>query len=125
MIETRVVVISPDSDVTPEQLKSRAFMLIDEMNASDIRVKDTCFGILIEGESDTIRAIVEELRALDRNGIFSKVRGFPIGDARICRATRGGGPRPGFHQMEIEHKLLPKVRRALDMIDKKGEHSSR
>jgi len=76
MIETRIVLISPDSDVTPEQLKSRALMLINE------------------------------------------VRGFPIGDKRVCRATRKGGPRPGFHQLELEYKLLPRVRRALDLLEK-------
>jgi len=117
MIETRIVLISPDSDVTPEQLKSRALMLINEMRSVDIRMKETCYGILLEGDAGKLRRIIEDLRALDKNGIFSKVRGFPIGDKRVCRATRKGGPRPGFHQLEYEYKLLPRVRRALDLLE--------
>jgi putative methanogenesis marker protein 6 len=118
-IETRVILISPDSEITPEQLKSRLLALISEdksMAGSDVRVKETCFGALIEGEGQTLREIAEEVRKIDTNGIFSKPRGFPIGDPRICRATRKGGPRPGFHQLEVESQLLPKVRKALDKI---------
>jgi hypothetical protein len=51
-IETRVILISPDSEITPEQLKSRLLALISEdksMAGSDVRVKETCFGALIEG----------------------------------------------------------------------------
>ncbi|RCV63379.1 hypothetical protein C5S53_14080 [Methanophagales archaeon] len=118
-IETRVIVISPDSEITPEQLKSRLLALISEdksMASSDVIVKETCFGALIEGEGQKLRVIVEAVRVIDTNGIFSKVRGFPIGDPRICRATRKGGPRPGFHQLELESRLLPAVRKALDKI---------
>lgn len=118
-IETRVILISPDSEITPEQLKSRLLALISEdksMAGSDVVVKETCFGALIEGEGQKLREIVEAVREMDTNGIFSKVRGFPIGDPRICRATRKGGPRPGFHQLEVESRLLPEVRKALDKI---------
>ncbi len=116
-IETRVVLISPDSAITPEHVKSKILSMINEnagMASFDIRVKETCFGALVEGEEKKVREIVEEVRRMDENGIFSKPRGFPIGDPRICRATRKGGPRPGFHQLELEYGLLPKVREALD-----------
>ena len=120
-IETRVILIAPDSEVTPEQVKSKILSLISEdvyAAGMDIRVKETCFGALVEGEEKKVREIVEEVRKLDKNGIFSKPRGFPIGDPRICRATRRGGPRPGFHQLEFEYELLPEVRAALDKIEK-------
>ena len=123
-IETRVILISPDSVITPEGLKSKILGLISEdasMASSDIRVKETCFGALVEGEAEKIRGIVEKVRELDKNGIFSKPRGFPIGDPRICRATRRGGPRPGFHQLELEQELLPMVRAALDKIENEKE----
>jgi len=116
-IETRVISISPDSAITPEQVKSKILSMISEnasMASLDIKVKETCFGALVEGEEKKVREIVEEVRKMDKNGIFSKPRGFPIGDPRICRATRKGGPRPGFHQLELEYWLLPKVREALD-----------
>jgi putative methanogenesis marker protein 6 len=119
MIETRVILISPDSEITPAQVKSRILALLSEtpkLTEGGIRVKETCFGALLEGEGEKLRAIVEEVRKMDPNGIFSKPRGFPIGDSRICRATRKGGPRPGFLQLELESQLLPKVRRALDKI---------
>ncbi|MHC1635586.1 MAG: methanogenesis marker 6 protein [Candidatus Methanospirareceae archaeon] len=119
-IETRVIVISPDSAVTPEKIKSKILLLVGEDTEEDmdIIVKDTCYGVLVEGEEEKVRKIVEEVRKLDKNGIFSKPRGFPIGDPRICRATRKGGPRPGFHQLELEYSLLPKVREALDKLEK-------
>ena len=123
-IETRVILIAPDSEVTPEQVKSKILSLISEDVSSsgmEIRVKETCFGALVEGEEKKVREIVEEVRKLDKNGIFSKPRGFPIGDPRICRATRKGGPRPGFHQLELEYELLPEVRAALDKIEKERE----
>lgn len=118
-IETRVILISPDSEITPGLVKSKILSMISEdarMTSSDIRIKETCFGALLEGEDEKLKVIVEEVRKMDPNGIFSKPRGFPIGDPRICRATRKGGPRPGFHQLELEHQLLPKVRKALDKI---------
>ncbi len=114
-IETREIVISPDSDVTPAQLKSKILSLLSS-SKSDIRLKETCYGALIEGEADELKRIVDEVRGMDRNGIYTKPRGFPIGDPRICRATRQGGPRPGFHQLELEYSLLPKVREALDKL---------
>ncbi|MCW3129488.1 MAG: methanogenesis marker 6 protein [Methanophagales archaeon] len=123
-IETRVILIAPDSEITPEQVKSKILSLISEdvyAAGMDIRVKETCFGALVEGEEKKVREIVEEVRKLDKNGIFSKPRGFPIGDPRICRATRKGGPRPGFHQLELEYELLPEVRAALDKIEKERE----
>ena len=121
-IETRVILISPDSEITPGQVKSKILSMISEdprMAGADIRAKETCFGALVEGEATQVRAVAEEVRKMDPNGIFSKSRGFPIGDPRICRATRKGGPRPGFHQLEREYQLLPKVREALNKIGHK------
>ncbi len=118
-IETRLILISPDSTITPEQVKSKILSMISKEASMagpgmGIRVKETCFGALVEGEEKKVREIVKEVRKMDKNGIFSKPRGFPIGDTRICRATRKGGPRPGFHQLELEYRLLPKIREALD-----------
>ncbi len=118
-IETRVILISPDSEITPGQVKSKILAMMSEdasMADAGIRVKETCFGALVEGEEKKVREIVDAVREMDPNGVFSKPRGFPIGDHRICRATRKGGARPGFHQLELEYQLLPKVRKALDKI---------
>ncbi|HDM35830.1 MAG TPA: methanogenesis marker 6 protein [Candidatus Syntrophoarchaeum butanivorans] len=110
-IETRVVMISPDSSITPERIRR----VVTDLGL-DITIKETCFGALIEGAKDQVRAAVDEIRKLDEHGIFTKVRGFPIGDPRVCRATRSGGPRPGFHQLEAEYRLLPTIRKVLDEL---------
>ncbi|RLI89505.1 MAG: methanogenesis marker 6 protein [Candidatus Altiarchaeales archaeon] len=111
-VETRLIVISPDSKVTPVQVVNRILRM-----PFNVVVKETCYGALVEGEPEALKKIVEEVRKLDPNGIFTKVRGFPVGDVRVCRATRRGGPRPGFHQLELEYSLLPYVRRALDKLE--------
>lgn len=123
-IETRVILIAPDSEITPGQLKSKILSILSgdaRLTGSRVRVKETCYGALLEGDVEKIKEIAEEVRKMDPNGIFSKPRGFPIGDHRICRATRRGGPRPGFHQLELEYQLLPKVRVALNKRGKKNK----
>ena len=115
-IETRVVMISPDSSITPERIRR----VVTDLGL-DITIKETCFGALIEGAKDQVRAAVDEIRKLDEHGIFTKVRGFPIGDPRVCRATRSGGPRPGFHQLEAEYRLLPIIRKVLDELEDDGK----
>ena len=79
----------------------------------DVNVKETCFGVIINGEEDVIGEVIKEIRALDPAGIFIKDRGFPPGDRRRCRGIRGGGPRPGFYMIESESKMLPMISRAL------------
>ncbi len=113
--ETRYVMLSPDSIVTPENVRN---LLVEKY--PDLTVKETCFGAMIEGGHDEIMKAVEGVRSLDKNGVYSKQRGFPIGDSRVCRADRGGGPRPGFYLLEQENKMLPWIRSALDMLDRGG-----
>ena len=84
-----------------------------------IKIKETCFGIIVEGKKSIISKITAQIRSLDKNNIFTRMRGFPPGDPRICRATSGGGPRYGFHFLEFEHSLLPYISEALNSIDKK------
>lgn len=79
----------------------------------DISVKETCFGVIINGEKDVMAEAVKEIRAMDPAGIFIKDRGFPPGDRRRCRGVRGGGARPGFYMLESESKMLPMISRAL------------
>jgi len=109
--QTKVIVISPDSTLTPEVLSDTI------IKKYEVTVKETCIGVYIEGPEDKLREIVDDVREMDKNGIFSKSRGFPIGDVRVCRATRKGGPRPGFHQLDSEYKLLPLIRAGLDAMD--------
>lgn len=110
-IITRIVVISSDSI-----LPADAAMKVYESETS-ITIKETCFGTMVTGPQDAVKRVVEELRSQDRNHIFVKERGFPPGDERRCRASRGGGPRPGFHFLREEVNILPMIGSALDAYD--------
>ncbi|MBN2110284.1 MAG: methanogenesis marker 6 protein [Methanosarcinaceae archaeon] len=112
-IITKLVVISSDS-----VLPIDAAMKVYESETS-IVIKETCFGTMVTGPREAVNRVVEELVDLDRNHIFVKERGFPPGDERRCRASRGGGPRPGFHYLREEVRTLPMIGRALDDYDKK------
>ena len=105
--ETRIVVISPDSTLTPDILAKKIVSL-------PIIVKVTCWGLILSGDSSNIQNAIKEVRKLDPNRIFVKERGYPPGDPRICRFHRGGGARPGFHYLEFESSLLPFISKALD-----------
>ena len=72
-IETRVILISPDSVITPEGVKSKILGMVSEdtsMASSDIRVKEKCVGAMVEREEEKIREIAANGRAMDKTGIF-------------------------------------------------------
>ena len=85
---------------------------------ADITVKETCFGLIIEGKRSVIDQVAREIRTIDPNRIFIKERGVPPGDPHRCRAGRGGGAKPGFHMHEIEFTLLPFITEALEEIER-------
>ncbi|QLH74161.1 MAG: methanogenesis marker 6 protein [Methanomassiliicoccales archaeon] len=109
--ETRYIVLAPDSEFTPAQLART----IHSMNL-DVVIKETCFGVVVSGKKDEIKRTVEEVRRIDPNRIFTKVRGFPVGDQRRCRAHKGS--RPGFAQLEKEWKDLVLVEKGLQCIER-------
>ncbi|MHA1299547.1 MAG: methanogenesis marker 6 protein [Candidatus Helarchaeota archaeon] len=111
-IEARIFILSPNSRLTPAELLSYVINL-----RLPVKIKETCFGLIIEGNKKIISKITSNIRSLDKNNIFSRERGFPPGDPRICRATTGGGPRYGFHFLEFEHSLLPFISEALKSLD--------
>jgi putative methanogenesis marker protein 6 len=105
---TKYVITSPESDILPSDIAMKIYG-----SKYDVNVKETCFGVIINGDEDVIKPLVEEIRALDPSGIFIKDRGFPPGDPRRCRGRRGGGARPGYYMIESEAKLLPLISKAL------------
>ena len=105
--ETRIIVISPASDITPDQVTRTIHTL-----GKKVTVKESCYGAVVEGERDTVRSVVNEIKKLDPNGIFSKVRAFRAGDPNRCRAHHG--TRPGFAQIECEWSELWKIQYGLD-----------
>lgn len=108
---TRYVIIE-SFEITPADLAIRAYEI-----AGNILVKETCFGLVINGNEDDVDRVIAELRTVDPDHIFVKDRGFPPGDARRCRASLGGA-RPGFHGIEHEMQILPYVSHGLDEIKK-------
>ncbi|MDC7951612.1 methanogenesis marker protein 6 [Methanomassiliicoccaceae archaeon COG_1] len=108
--ETRLLMISPDSKLTPDQLVRGVNTMAEALN-----VKETCYGCLIEADRATMASVMAKVRAEYRNEVFSKLRGFPLGDPLRCRAQYG--TRPGFSQLEAEWEALPLIQAALDAID--------
>lgn len=108
MLVTKYVITSSESNILPSDIAMKIYG-----SKYDVTVKETCFGVVINGEEDAINALIKEIRALDPAGIFIKDRGFPPGDPRRCRGRRGGGARPGFYMIEAESKMLPMITRAM------------
>jgi putative methanogenesis marker protein 5 len=106
-MKVRYFVLSPEAGTTPEEL---VFRIIE--SGFDGIVKETCFGAIIEGEDERVDKIAEILRG-EYYYVFSKERGYSIGDKRICRAERGGGARTGFYQIEYESEFLPLIAEAI------------
>jgi putative methanogenesis marker protein 6 len=71
---------------------------------------------MIEGGKEEVARTLEAVRKLDPNRIFTKVRGFPIGDARRCRAHHGS--RPGFTQLEKEWESLSLIEKGVSSAEK-------
>ena len=109
--ETRVVMISPSSTVTPDQL-------VREMHAMGMGVtaKETCYGMVLEGPRAPVREALAALREKHPYDVFSKVRAYPAGDPRRCRAQHG--TRPGFAQLEAEWEALPMIQHGLMCCDR-------
>jgi putative methanogenesis marker protein 6 len=112
-MKSKVIVLSEDAKTSPSKL----FRFLNSLDY-DIKVKETCFGAMIEGEDDIIDEISNIVRNLEKNKIFCKDRGFPIWDERRCRAFRKGGPREGFHQLEAEQKALELISKGLEEVEK-------
>ena len=106
---TKYVVVE-SFDLTPADLASRAYEI-----SKSAMVKETCFGLVINGKEEEVNRIIDELRKTDPDHIFVKDRGFPPGDPRRCRANLGGA-RPGYHGMEQEMAVIPYVSHGLEEI---------
>jgi len=52
-----------------------------------IRAKETCFGLMMEGEKGMIRGFMDRLRNGYLSGLYLKRRPFSIGDTKVCART--------------------------------------
>ncbi|NMC58450.1 MAG: methanogenesis marker 6 protein [Candidatus Methanofastidiosa archaeon] len=107
-MKTRMFVIADTSSLTPQTVINYIVSLGKTLN-----IKDTCYGIMVEGDEDVVENVTLKIREKFNADIFSKHRAYPIGDERRCRATRGGGARPGYYFLKEEYKLLPMISNVL------------
>ena len=110
-VETRLILIAPSSELTPDRVARFVHNL-----GFLVSVKETCYGVVIEGPKEEVWHTLTEVRKLDPNRIFSKIRAFPVGDIRRCRAHHGS--RPGFAQLEKEWKDLCLVEKGLLCLER-------
>jgi putative methanogenesis marker protein 6 len=108
---TKMVVIS--DSLLPAEVAISAYKI-----TSDVVVKETCYGLMITGKRSEVDRLASELRNENPHKIFIKERGYPSGDKRRCRADRGGGPRPGFHQLKEELEILPDIAKGLVLVER-------
>ncbi len=109
---TKMIVIN-SSKLLPSDVAIKLYEL-----KADVMVKETCFGVMVSGERKVVDSLILSIRKLDPYGIFIKERGFAPGEPYRCRATRRGGTRPGFHNLETEDKILPHIASALAALDR-------
>ena len=107
---TKYVVVE-SFDITPADLGIRAYEL-----SKGVMIKETCFGLVINGVENEVDRVIMELRKIDPAHIFVKDRGFPPGDSRRCRANLGGA-RPGYHGMEFEMTVIPYISHGLEELE--------
>jgi putative methanogenesis marker protein 6 len=111
---TKYVVVE-SFDITPADLAIRGYEI-----SNGAMIKETCFGLVVNGKEEEVERIVSELRKVDPDHIFVKDRGFPPGDSRRCRANLGGA-RPGYHGLEFEMTVIPYVSHGLEELKKRDE----
>ncbi len=104
----RMVVLGMGCRISSRELLNYLHLLELPLN-----IRLTCYGANVNGKKEDVLEAVGKAQQLDPTHIFIKIRGFPPGDPRRCRAKRGGA-RKGFHQLEAEYKLLPHVSYALE-----------
>ncbi len=111
---TKYVFVESPS-MTPGELALRAY------EASEgVLIKETCFGLQVTGEPESVDRLIDVIRTFDPNHIFVKDRGFPPGDPRRCRANLGGA-RPGYLGHEREFRILRYITRGLEELDRRDE----
>jgi len=83
MLVTKYLIMSSESNILPSDIAMKIYG-----SGYDVLVKETCFGVIINGEEEVIEKLLKEIRSLDPAGIFVKDRGFPPGDPRRCRGRQ-------------------------------------
>lgn len=86
---TKYIITSPESEVLPSDIAMKIYG-----SQHNINVKETCFGIIINGEEEEVADLIKEIRAMDPTGIFIKDRGFPRAISGAAEGTGVAEPGP-------------------------------
>ncbi len=74
--------------VDPEEgVRASGIIVLSYRCHLPLRAKETCFGLIMEGEQETVRGFMELLKEAFPSGLFLKRRPFSIEDTRVCART--------------------------------------
>jgi hypothetical protein len=77
-----MIAIDPEEGVRPSRIIAFSYR-----SHLPVRFKETCFGLLAEGEREVVRGLLGRLKEEHGSGLFFKRRGYSIGDTRVCADT--------------------------------------
>jgi hypothetical protein len=80
--ETWMVFVDPEAGARASGILALAYR-----QHLPVRAKETCFGLMLEGERDIIRGFMDRLREEFPAGIYLKRRPFTIADTKVCART--------------------------------------
>ena len=80
--ETWMVFVDPEAGV-----RCSSIIALSYRCHLPLRARETCFGLMMEGERDTVRGFMALLKDTFPAGLFLKRRPFSIDDTRICART--------------------------------------
>jgi hypothetical protein len=81
-LETWMIFADPEAGVRASGILALAYR-----QHLPIRAKETCFGLMLEGERHVIRGFLGRLRDTFPDGLYLKRRQFSIADTRVCART--------------------------------------
>lgn len=77
-----MIILDPEAG-----LKVARVILLGYIAHLPLRFKETCFGLLAEGDRSVVRGFIRSLKLAYPDGLLFRRRWYAIGDTRICRET--------------------------------------
>ncbi|WP_424358415.1 DUF2102 domain-containing protein [Methanocella sp. MCL-LM] len=77
-----MIIMDPEAGMRPAMVISMGWLA-----HLPLRFKETCFGLLAEGDRDIVRGFLAALRLAYPSGLICRRRWYSIGDTAICRKT--------------------------------------
>jgi len=77
-----MILIDPETG-----MRSARVISLGYLTHLPLRFKETCFGLLAEGDRDIVRGFIGSLRLAFPSGMIYRRRWYSIGDTRTCGKT--------------------------------------